>query len=38
MEATDYRGAMGIAIGGWDNDGDADVFLTQWTYQERSFR
>jgi enediyne biosynthesis protein E4 len=32
--ASDYRGAMGIAIGDWDNDGDPDIFVTHWINQE----
>jgi hypothetical protein len=32
--ATDFRGAMGIAIGDWDNDGDPDIFITHWINQE----
>jgi hypothetical protein len=31
--ALDFRGAMGIGIGDWDNDGDPDIFLTHWMYQ-----
>ena len=31
--ATDYRGAMGIAIGDWENKGDPDIFVTHWIYQ-----
>ena len=30
---TDYRGAMGIAIGDWEGKGDADIFVTHWIYQ-----
>jgi hypothetical protein len=33
---TDYRGAMGIAIGDWDNDGDPDIFVTHWIYQRNA--
>jgi hypothetical protein len=32
--ASDYRGAMGIAIGDWDNDGDPDFFITHWINQQ----
>jgi hypothetical protein len=31
---TDYRGAMGIGIGDWKNDGFPSIFLTHWMYQE----
>jgi enediyne biosynthesis protein E4 len=31
---TDYRGAMGIGIGDWKNDGYPAIFLTHWMYQE----
>jgi enediyne biosynthesis protein E4 len=34
--ATDYRGAMGIAIGDWDNDGDPEIFVTHWLYQQNA--
>lgn len=33
---SEYRGAMGIAIGDWDHHGDADIFLTHWIYQENA--
>jgi hypothetical protein len=32
--AADYRGAMGLAIGDFDNDDDFDIFLTHWIAQE----
>jgi hypothetical protein len=33
---SEYRGAMGIAIGDWKNDGDPDIFITHWIYQENA--
>ncbi|MBI1897057.1 MAG: CRTAC1 family protein [Acidobacteria bacterium] len=33
---ADYRGAMGLAAGDWDNDGDFDIFVTHWTAQENA--
>lgn len=33
---ADYRGAMGIASGDWDNDQDADLFITHWIAQENA--
>ncbi|SMO47697.1 CRTAC1 family protein [Fodinibius sediminis] len=33
---ADYRGAMGIAGGDWDNDQDADLFITHWIAQENA--
>lgn len=33
---ADYRGAMGIAIGDWDGDGDQDMFVTHWIAQENA--
>jgi tetratricopeptide (TPR) repeat protein len=33
---ADYRGAMGLAIGDWDNDGDFDIFITHWLAQENA--
>jgi hypothetical protein len=27
---------MGIAIGDWDNDGDPDIFVTHWLYQQNA--
>jgi len=34
---ADYRGAMGIAIGDWNNDQDMDMFITHWIAQENAF-
>lgn len=34
---ADYRGAMGLASGDWDNDGDMDLFVTHWIAQENAF-
>lgn len=33
---ADYRGAMGIGSGDWDNDGDLDLFITHWIAQENA--
>jgi tetratricopeptide (TPR) repeat protein len=33
---ADYRGAMGLAIGDWENDGDLDIFITHWIAQENA--
>jgi hypothetical protein len=33
---ADYRGAMGIATGDWDNDNDVDMFVTHWIAQENA--
>ncbi|MFN8008388.1 MAG: CRTAC1 family protein [Terriglobia bacterium] len=33
---ADYRGAMGLAIGDWDGDGDFDIFVTHWLAQENA--
>jgi enediyne biosynthesis protein E4 len=33
---ADYRGAMGLAIGDWDNDADLDMFITHWIAQENA--
>ena len=33
---ADYRGAMGIGTGDWDNDGDMDMFITHWMAQENA--
>jgi len=34
---ADYRGAMGLAVGDWNNDGDMDLFVTHWLAQENGF-
>lgn len=34
---ADYRGAMGLAVSDWDNDGDFDIFITHWIAQENAF-
>ena len=34
---ADYRGAMGLAVGDWDADGDQDLFVTHWLAQENAF-
>lgn len=31
---SDYRGAMGLAVGDFDSDGDFDIFITHWIAQE----
>jgi hypothetical protein len=33
---ADYRGAMGLAVGDWDNDRDMDMFVTHWLAQENA--
>ena len=33
---ADYRGAMGIAVGDWDNDSDFDIVVTHWLAQENA--
>lgn len=33
---SDYRGAMGLAGGDWDRDGDDDLFVTHWVAQENA--
>jgi tetratricopeptide (TPR) repeat protein len=33
---ADYRGAMGLAAGDWDRDGDDDLFITHWIAQENA--
>ncbi len=33
---ADYRGAMGIAVGDWNNDEDLDMFITHWIAQENA--
>lgn len=33
---ADYRGAMGLAVGDWDGDGDQDLFVTHWIAQENA--
>ena len=33
---ADYRGAMGLAVGDWDNDLDLDLFITHWIAQENA--
>ena len=33
---SDYRGAMGIAVGDWDGDADMDMFITHWIAQENA--
>ena len=33
---SDYRGAMGLATGDWDNDGDMDLFVTHWLAEENA--
>ena len=33
---ADYRGAMGLAVGDWNRDGDDDLFITHWVAQENA--
>lgn len=33
---ADYRGAMGLASGDWNRDGDDDLFVTHWVAQENA--
>ncbi|HEX9754979.1 MAG TPA: FG-GAP-like repeat-containing protein [Gemmatimonadales bacterium] len=33
---ADYRGAMGLAVGDWDGDGDQDIVVTHWIAQENA--
>ncbi len=33
---ADYRGAMGLAAGDWNRDGDDDLFVTHWIAQENA--
>ncbi len=33
---ADYRGAMGLAAGDYDRDGDDDLFVTHWVGQENA--
>ncbi len=33
---ADYRGAMGLAIGDWNRDGDDDLFVSHWVAQENA--
>ncbi len=33
---ADYRGAMGLGVGDFDNDGDLDIFITHWMAQENA--
>jgi tetratricopeptide (TPR) repeat protein len=33
---ADYRGAMGLAAGDWNRDGDDDLFVSHWVAQENA--
>jgi len=33
---ADYRGAMGLSVGDWDEDHDLDIFVTHWIAQENA--
>jgi hypothetical protein len=33
---ADYRGAMGLGVGDWDNSGRFDIFVTHWLAQENA--
>ena len=34
---ADYRGAMGLAVGDWDNNGTMDLFVTHWLAEQNGF-
>lgn len=34
---SDYRSAMGLAVGDWNHDGKMDVFVTHWLAEENGF-
>ena len=34
---ADYRGAMGLAVGDWDNNGTMDLFITHWLAEQNGF-
>jgi len=34
---ADYRGAMGLGVGDWDNNGTMDLFVTHWLAEENGF-
>jgi hypothetical protein len=34
--SADYRGAMGLAVGDYDGDGDPDLFIAHWIAQENA--
>jgi tetratricopeptide (TPR) repeat protein len=33
---ADWRGAMGLAVGDWNRDGDDDLFVSHWLAQENA--
>lgn len=33
---ADHRGAMGLAVGDWNRDGDDDLFISHWIAQENA--
>ncbi len=37
VHVADYRGAMGLAIGDWDNNGTMDLFVTHWLAEQNGF-
>ncbi|HEU5054194.1 MAG TPA: CRTAC1 family protein [Hanamia sp.] len=34
---ADYRGAMGLAVGDWDNNGTMDLFVSHWLAEQNGF-
>ena len=34
---ADYRGAMGLGVGDWDNNGTMDLFVTHWLAEQNGF-
>jgi hypothetical protein len=36
VQAADYRGAMGLALGDWNGDGTTDLFISHWLAEENA--